>query len=66
MIGLCMTKSMGMKRSDIGRWGANTPHHILPDEGNEYTWYSNEIQGGESVEIVLKPVEKGGIGNENI
>ena len=21
------------KRCDIGRWGANTPHHILPDEG---------------------------------
>jgi len=19
------------------RWGANTPHHILPDEGRKYT-----------------------------
>jgi len=53
-----MTGSMGMERSDIGRWGANTPHHILLDEGNEYTWYSNEIQGGESVEIVLTRLTK--------
>ena len=25
-----------MERSDIGRWGANTPHHNLPDEGGYY------------------------------
>ena len=24
-------------RCNIGRWGANIPHHILPDEGGDYT-----------------------------
>jgi hypothetical protein len=38
-------------------WGAHTPHHILPGVGNEYTWYSNEIQGGETWR--LKIVDEG-------